>query len=39
MSANAGVGAPHGFNFFPVGGTEQTEMCLEDVRVFIEEHA
>ncbi|KAK4983393.1 hypothetical protein LTR50_007260 [Elasticomyces elasticus] len=30
-------GAPHGFIFFPPGGTETTEEGLEDVRVFITE--
>jgi len=33
------AGAPHGFIFFPAGGTEQTEKALEDVRTFVEEHA
>ncbi|KAK4977362.1 hypothetical protein LTR28_007210 [Elasticomyces elasticus] len=30
-------GAPHGFIFFPPGGTETTEEGLKDVRVFITE--
>ncbi|KAI5364774.1 Putative alpha/beta hydrolase-3 [Septoria linicola] len=28
-------GAPHGFSFFPVGGTEQTEECLRDIGIFM----
>lgn len=30
-------GAPHGFVFFPSGGTEQTDIALEDIRVFMTE--
>lgn len=28
-------GAPHGFTFFPVGGTEQTEIALRDIGEFM----
>ncbi|EME82190.1 uncharacterized protein MYCFIDRAFT_65237 [Pseudocercospora fijiensis CIRAD86] len=30
-------GAPHGFSFFPVGGTEQTDICLKDIGMFMNE--
>ncbi|KXT02255.1 hypothetical protein AC578_5059 [Pseudocercospora eumusae] len=30
-------GAPHGFSFFPVGGTEQTDICLRDIGMFMNE--
>ncbi|KAF2719851.1 alpha/beta-hydrolase [Polychaeton citri CBS 116435] len=30
-------GAPHGFTFFPIGGTEQTLLALEDIITFVSE--
>lgn len=30
------IGAPHGFVFFPVGGTEETQKALDDIKVFID---
>lgn len=30
-------GAPHGFSFFPVGGTETTEQGLNDIAMFMNE--
>lgn len=30
-------GAPHGFVFFPPGGTEQTQKGLDDITAFITE--
>ncbi|EME43335.1 hypothetical protein DOTSEDRAFT_80769 [Dothistroma septosporum NZE10] len=30
-------GAPHGFSFFPVGGTETTEAGLSDIAMFMNE--
>ncbi|CAK1365512.1 unnamed protein product [Cercospora beticola] len=30
-------GAPHGFSFFPVGGTERTDECLKDIGLYMRE--
>lgn len=30
-------GAPHGFSFFPVGGTERTDECLKDIGMYMRE--
>lgn len=32
-------GAPHGFSFFPVGGTEATEDVLKDIATFMNERS
>jgi len=30
-------GAAHGFVFFPIGGTPETQKALEDIKTFVEE--
>jgi hypothetical protein len=32
------LGAPHGFVFFPVGGTPETQKALDDIKMFVDEH-
>ncbi|KAK6441622.1 hypothetical protein LTR95_002133 [Oleoguttula sp. CCFEE 5521] len=32
-------GAPHGFNFFPLEGTEQTQIVLDDIATFVKDHS
>jgi acetyl esterase/lipase len=32
------IGAPHGFVFFPVGGTPETQKALDDIKMFLDSH-
>jgi acetyl esterase/lipase len=32
------TGAPHGFVFFPIGGTPETQKALDDIKMFLDEH-
>jgi hypothetical protein len=32
------LGAPHGFVFFPLGGTPETQKALNDIKMFLDEH-
>jgi hypothetical protein len=31
------LGAAHGFVFFPIGGTPETQKALDDIKVFVQE--
>jgi acetyl esterase/lipase len=39
QSANlyASLGAAHGFVFFPIGGTPETQKALDDIKAFLQE--
>lgn len=39
MTADTGAGAPHGFVFFPPGGTETTQDGLDDIVAFVTERS
>lgn len=39
MVADIETGAPHGFVFFPPGGTETTQEGLDDIVAFVTERS